>query len=76
MTKTLDLLKSLIEFDSSTKDEANKTLQFCKNWLEQEGLEPVRLSNEGFDSLICNVGEGEKREKGKKGKRKGGDRVR
>ncbi|RZI02697.1 M20 family peptidase [Staphylococcus condimenti] len=61
MTKTLDLLKSLIEFDSSTKDEANKTLQFCKTWLEQEGLEPVRLSNEGFDSLICNVGAGEKR---------------
>ncbi|GEP83671.1 putative succinyl-diaminopimelate desuccinylase [Staphylococcus piscifermentans] len=61
MTKTLDLLKSLIEFDSSTKDAANKTLQFCKAWLEQEGLEPVRLTNDGFDSLICNVGAGEKR---------------
>lgn len=61
MTKTLNLLLDLIAFDSSTKERANDTIQYCYDWLKEASLHPEILSNNGYQMLVCNVGKGDKK---------------
>ncbi|KAB8137781.1 M20 family metallopeptidase [Gracilibacillus oryzae] len=55
----VSLLKELIEIDSSTKDGANRAVDFCADWLEGRGLLVNKISNSGYQSLVCEIGEGE-----------------
>lgn len=58
MSKTLDLLKDLISYNSSNKETANETIMYCYEWLKKEQLEPQILTNDGYKMLLCEVGEG------------------
>ncbi|MBF7016089.1 M20 family metallopeptidase [Staphylococcus durrellii] len=60
MSKAVELLQQLIKYDSSDKSVANETIAFCKRWLESEGVTAEIISNNGFDMLICEVGQGDK----------------
>ena len=35
MSKTIDLLTDLISYNSSDKETANETIQYCYDWLER-----------------------------------------
>ena len=60
MSKTIELLQQLIKYDSSDKTVANETIDFCKQWLANEGLTAEIVTNNGFNMLICEVGQGDK----------------
>ncbi|WP_163583077.1 M20 family metallopeptidase [Gracilibacillus saliphilus] len=53
------LLNELIKIDSSTKSGANQAIEFCSNWLKQQGLQVKEFNNEGYQSLVCEIGEGD-----------------
>ncbi|MFC4402267.1 M20 family metallopeptidase [Gracilibacillus xinjiangensis] len=55
----VSLLEELIEIDSSSKDGANQAIDFCANWLEKRGLQVEKVSNSGYRSLVCVIGEGQ-----------------
>ncbi|SER32914.1 succinyl-diaminopimelate desuccinylase [Gracilibacillus ureilyticus] len=55
----VQLLEELIEIDSSTKDGANHAIDYCAEWLKDRGLQVKRVSNQGYRSLVCTIGEGE-----------------
>lgn len=61
MTQTTELLEALIEFNSANQAMANKTIDFCEQWLKDKGLEVEVLINEGYKMLVCTVGEGEQK---------------
>jgi len=61
MEKILELLQNLITFDGSNKETANKTIDFCKDWLESKGLKPKILINNGYKMLICGIGNGDRK---------------
>lgn len=52
------LLHELIKIDSSTRSGANQAIDYCANWLKQHGLEVTEINNEGYQSLVCEIGEG------------------
>jgi succinyl-diaminopimelate desuccinylase len=56
----IDLVKELVEIDSSSKDGANKAIEYCAVWLEERGLNVKRISNNGFDMMVTEIGTGEK----------------
>lgn len=53
------LLNDLIKIDSSTKSGANQAIQFCSEWLQQQGLTVQHFNNEGYQSIVCEIGTGE-----------------
>lgn len=61
MSDTIDLLEQLIQFESSNLENANDTIDFCKEWLESNDLHPEILTNEGYKMLVCTIGEGKNR---------------
>ena len=61
MSDTIDLLEQLIQFESSNLENANDTIDFCKEWLESNGLHPEILTNEGYKMLVCTIGDGKNR---------------
>ena len=60
MTTIHQLLKDLVSIDSSTKEGANEAVQFCHEWLKGKGLAPQMMSNNGYQMLVCEAGQGEK----------------
>lgn len=54
----IDLLKNLISIDSSTKQGANNAVDFCKQWLREQGLPVKELTNNGYKMLVCEIGSG------------------
>lgn len=56
----IELLKELISIESSSKDGANKAVDFCAVWLTRHGLSPKVLENNGYKMLICEIGTGER----------------
>jgi succinyl-diaminopimelate desuccinylase len=54
----IDLLKKLIIHKSDTPTGANEALQFCANWLEQQGIEVNLHQNNGLDILTAEIGQG------------------
>ncbi|WP_249870089.1 M20 family metallopeptidase [Oceanobacillus saliphilus] len=58
MRDPIQLLEDLIEIDSSTKPGANKAVDYCANWLENQGLTVERIENNGFHMLVCEIGQG------------------
>ncbi|HWO97180.1 MAG TPA: M20/M25/M40 family metallo-hydrolase [Bacillus sp. (in: firmicutes)] len=54
------LLKDLIAIDSSTKEGANETVEFCQKWLIEQQLPVVLLENNGYKMLLCEIGSGKK----------------
>lgn len=56
----VDLLKDLVAIDSSTKDGANKAVEYCSNWLTERGLTVNLIKNNGYKMLVCEIGNGDK----------------
>lgn len=55
----IDLLKKLITYKSDTPIGANETLQFCANWLKQQGIDVNLHHNNGLDILTAEIGQGQ-----------------
>ncbi|XJZ27233.1 M20 family metallopeptidase [Bacillota bacterium Lsc_1132] len=60
MEMLLQLLKSLILIDSSTKEGANTVVDFCGHWLSERGLVIQEIENNGYKMIVCEIGSGEK----------------
>lgn len=54
------LLEDLIKIDSSTKEGANKAIDFCKVWLKERHLPAQALENNGYKMLVCEIGQGDR----------------
>lgn len=59
--QTLELINELIRIDSSTKEGANKAVEYAKTYMEQHGVAGHIVENEGYKSYICEIGEGDKK---------------
>jgi len=59
MGDPIPLLEELIKIDSSTKSGANQAVDYCTNWLENKGLRVVRITNNGYHLLVCEIGQGD-----------------
>ncbi len=57
----LDFIKDLIKIDSSSKQGANKALDFCAGYLAQNNMKHRVLENTGYKMLTCSVGTGDKK---------------
>ncbi|MDQ0200681.1 M20 family metallopeptidase [Neobacillus ginsengisoli] len=55
----IDLLKKLISIESSTKEGANKAVDFCETWLLEHNLSVRKLENNGYKMLLCEIGKGD-----------------
>ncbi|MGG5255307.1 M20 family metallopeptidase [Neobacillus sp. SM06] len=56
----IELLKSLLSIDSSTKEGANRAVDFCEKWLLERNLPVKKLTNNGYNMLVCEIGSGER----------------
>ncbi|PLT32947.1 M20 family metallopeptidase [Bacillus sp. V5-8f] len=56
----VDLLKDLVAIDSSTKEGANKAVEYCSGWLADQGLTVDLIDNNGYKMLVCEIGKGDK----------------
>lgn len=61
MSKTLKLLEKLVEFDSSKQETANETIEFCQQWLKDEGVDSEILINNDYKMLVSTIGSGDQR---------------
>jgi len=59
--QTFELINKLIKIDSSTKENANKAVEFAKAYMDEHGIEGKIVENEGYKSYICEIGEGNKK---------------
>ncbi|AXI08085.1 succinyl-diaminopimelate desuccinylase [Oceanobacillus zhaokaii] len=60
MSDPIPLLEELIKIDSSTKAGANKAISYCEQWLTDHGLPVIKLENQGFHMLVCEIGQGDR----------------
>jgi len=58
--ESVNLLKDLILIDSSTVENANRTIQFCKAYLERHGIQGKIVESNGVQSYIATIGSGKK----------------
>ncbi|MGI1690211.1 M20 family metallopeptidase [Thermoanaerobacter uzonensis] len=57
---TKKLLTELIKIKSTEKASANYAIKYCYNYLLENGLSSKIIENNGYKSLICEIGSGEK----------------
>ncbi len=60
MDNFVHILKDLIKIDSSTKAGANQAIEYCADWLRQRDLPVEVINNEGYQLVVCEIGQGEK----------------
>ncbi|WP_324611555.1 M20 family metallopeptidase [Bacillus massiliglaciei] len=54
------LLKELVKIDSSRRKGANQAVEFCAEWLQEQGLSVKILENNGCLMLVSEIGSGNK----------------
>ncbi|MBV7275182.1 M20/M25/M40 family metallo-hydrolase [Clostridiaceae bacterium UIB06] len=57
----IEITKKLIKIDSSNLEGANKAIDFCQGILSSNGLKSEIIVNNGFKTLVCNIGSGNKK---------------
>lgn len=57
----IEITKELIKIDSSNLKDANKAIDFCEGILLSHGLKTEIIENNGFKTLICTIGSGDKK---------------
>lgn len=57
----IEITRELIKIDSSNLEGANKAINFCQNILLSHGLKTEVIDNNGFKTLICTIGSGDKK---------------
>ena len=55
-----ELLKDLVAIDSSTKEGANRAVDYCTQWLNSHQIHSKTIENNGYKMLIAEIGEGDK----------------
>lgn len=58
--ETIDLLKKLVSYDSSSLEGVNATIDFVRVYLEKNGIEGEILEEAGYKSYVCTIGSGDK----------------
>lgn len=56
----IELLKTLVSFNSVSQKDTNETVDYCFNWLKEQELQPILLENNGYKMIVCEIGSGEK----------------
>ncbi|MGD6804899.1 M20 family metallopeptidase [Rossellomorea aquimaris] len=56
-----ELLKELLLINSSTKEGSNKAIEYCGQWLEENGLPVNIIENNGYKMLVSEIGSGDKK---------------
>ena len=54
-------MKELLLINSSTKEGSNKAIEFCGQWLEENGLPVNIIENNGYKMLVSEIGSGDKK---------------
>ncbi|WP_411679186.1 M20 family metallopeptidase [Clostridium thailandense] len=57
----IEITKELIKIDSSNLEGANKAIDFCQSILSSNGLKAEIIVNNGFKTLVCTIGSGNKK---------------
>lgn len=57
----IEITKELIKIDSSNLEGANKAIDFCEDILLSNGLKSEIIENNGFKTLVCTIGTGDKK---------------
>lgn len=58
---TKKLLMDLIKIKSNTRENANNAIKFCYNYLDSNGVKGNIIGNNGYYSLVCEIGDGPKK---------------
>ncbi|WP_342433450.1 M20/M25/M40 family metallo-hydrolase [Neobacillus sp. FSL H8-0543] len=53
----ISLTTRLIQFETTTKENINLAVDYCSEWLRQRGIETTFINNDGYKSLIAEIGE-------------------
>jgi succinyl-diaminopimelate desuccinylase len=61
MENIKELLKELLLINSSTREGSNKAIEFCGQWLEENGLPVNIIQNNGYKMLVSEIGSGNKK---------------
>ncbi|WP_421380710.1 M20 family metallopeptidase [Bacillus salacetis] len=61
MESLKELLKELLLINSSTREGSNKAVEFCGQWLEENGLPVNIIQNNGYKMLVSEIGSGDKK---------------
>ncbi|WP_044022598.1 M20 family metallopeptidase [Bacillus sp. SG-1] len=61
MENLKELLKELLLINSSTREGSNKAIEFCGQWLEENGLPVNIIQNNGYKMLVTEIGSGDKK---------------
>jgi succinyl-diaminopimelate desuccinylase len=56
----MELLKTLIRIESSTKASANEAILYCSRWLETQGIQTKNFDHNGYKSVVSEIGSGSK----------------
>jgi succinyl-diaminopimelate desuccinylase len=56
-----ELLKELLLINSSTREGSNKAIEYCGQWLEENGLGVNIIENNGYKMLVSEIGSGDKK---------------
>lgn len=56
----IELLKDLVSIDSSSKEGANQAVDYCVDWLKDQGLTVNVIVNNGYKMLVSEIGSGDK----------------
>ncbi|MDM8533607.1 ArgE/DapE family deacylase [Clostridiaceae bacterium HSG29] len=57
---SIELLKELVRIDSSTILKANEAIDYCSNYLKENGIDGEIIINNGYKSYVSTIGKGEK----------------
>ncbi|NMM61787.1 M20/M25/M40 family metallo-hydrolase [Clostridium sp. P21] len=57
----IEITKKLIKIDSSNLEGGNKAINFCENLLLSNGLKTKVIESNGFKTLTCTIGSGNKK---------------
>jgi succinyl-diaminopimelate desuccinylase len=54
-----NILKDLISINSSTKEGANRAIEYCHQWLSGADLPSELIENNGYKMAVCEIGSGD-----------------
>lgn len=57
---SISLLKELIKIDSSTREGANEAIEYCVNYLSENGIKGESIDNKGYKMFVSTIGSGDK----------------
>lgn len=53
----ISLTTRLIQFETTNKENINASIEYCCEWLNKRGITTTLINNNGFKSLVAEIGE-------------------